>query len=250
MVAPVVAASLVGAGANILGGLIGSRGQTSANQANLRLARENRAWQQMMSNTAYQRSAGDLKAAGLNRILALGSPGSTPSGNVATMQNEKTQLGAGVSAAAHSAATLAQTAAQIKLVNAQTTKVQSETSTLDTQRPYIHTQAELTFRQAELTRLKSVAAQLEPERLRRQLTQMGISNEQAHMLLKLYRDNPKLMLSQQFDWKGALTAVAGIGAGMFAGGKAIKKLYTVAKKAGWLGTLGQFTTKFGGGAIR
>lgn len=77
----------IAAGATIGGAIIGGIGQSSANKANLQIARENRAWQEKMSNTAYQRAAVDLDKAGLNRILALGSPASTPGGNVATMGN-------------------------------------------------------------------------------------------------------------------------------------------------------------------
>ena len=40
-----------------------------------------------MSNTAYTRAAADLENAGLNRILALGSPASTPGGSMPVMGN-------------------------------------------------------------------------------------------------------------------------------------------------------------------
>ncbi len=95
--------ALIGAGAAVAGGLITSKGQKDANRKNLQIAREQMQFQERMSSTAYQRSATDLEAAGLNRILALGKPASTPSGALATMQNEMAGLGGGVSDATASA---------------------------------------------------------------------------------------------------------------------------------------------------
>lgn len=50
---------------------------------NAKQAQANRDFQERMSNTAYQRAADDLDKAGLNRILALGSPAATPGGSAA-----------------------------------------------------------------------------------------------------------------------------------------------------------------------
>ena len=72
-----------------LGSLLGFGSGIATNIASAREAQKQRDWQERMSNTAWQRQAKDLQAAGLNRILGYtkGQSASTPSGGIAQMKD-------------------------------------------------------------------------------------------------------------------------------------------------------------------
>lgn len=95
---PVLAAALPAIG-SVIGGALSHRGQTSANRTNIRLAREQMAFQERMSNTSYQRAVEDMRLAGINPMLAYAQGGaSSPGGASARVESA---LGPAVSSAMH-----------------------------------------------------------------------------------------------------------------------------------------------------
>jgi len=109
------------------GGLINYMGQHSANKTNIKLARENRDWEEQMSNTAWQRGVNDMMKAGINPMLAISQgPASTPSNSAATVASEGEGLGRAVTSAASTIAMKQQQQANVQLTNAQTYKTTAE----------------------------------------------------------------------------------------------------------------------------
>lgn len=117
---PLIAAALAAGAAGL-----SFWGQERANAANARQAKEQMDFQKQMSDTSYQRATADMKAAGLNPLLAYSQGGnSSPGGASATMQNSAN----GALAATQQIQGLQLTAKQIENMDAQTKQTQSDTA--------------------------------------------------------------------------------------------------------------------------
>lgn len=124
-----MAPALVGAAVDLLGYDASKEGAKDANRTNIQIAREQMGFQERMSNTAIQRRVEDLRAAGLNPMLAYSDAASSPAGATTHVENVAGQavnsagsISRNAQVAARNAVELMNARKQGKLLDAQTTE--------------------------------------------------------------------------------------------------------------------------------
>lgn len=115
--------AVIAAGASLAGSALSAKGQSDANKANVGLSREQMDFQERMRDTQYQAAVKDMKAAGINPMVAYSQGGNAaPSGAAIAQQNPYGAFADAAGKGVQSAVAAEKLQAELDLVDSQTKK--------------------------------------------------------------------------------------------------------------------------------
>lgn len=170
---------------SLAAGALGFLGGALTNQANQDVAAANNQWSAEQYAKRYQTQVADLKAAGLNPMLAYNqSPGTAPSAQQVVFQNPMSSAADAFRSAtsgAQSVASAGQANAQVKQIEATVDKIKSEIKFIDTDEKRLHFVMENLYQQNNL-----LAQQGRNEVVREQILMQTITQLQQENLITSY----------------------------------------------------------------